>query len=314
MKQLGVVASLISHLVVVSTVAQEIGTTTTATGTGFDEEGCACRFDGKDPDDCILWGSLNGDLKAWPYADQTCLDAYDIVVVPPDASVICAFASSFVLGLRDLESTSYLRIKLALGVIYGGFWEESPTDPDIIVLKDSITIDGTTYDCVTSESDCYNAITHYFESDPNGMQEMETICTQLEKGELLAREFEQATLRVRICNEDREGVDVVPECSKMALKMESDLEALKDTMDCGGFATGIGGRIPPDCQGGGGEGDDSGSSLFYSSCSDMGLLTMLIMGATSWTLWQDLCGLSYGRFVLSSPQSSQSEVDLHRHS
>jgi len=283
MKQSVVVASLIWHFVVVSTVAQENGTTTT-TDTGFDQEGCPCLFDGKDPDDCIVWGALKGELKAWPLADQACLDAYEIKIEPPDATLICGSANSFVLGLKNIESSQFETLKFGLGIPYGGFWEESPTNPDIPVLKDSITIDGTTYDCTVSESDCYNAMVPYFESNPDGMAELETVCTQLKNGEFVARELEQSTLRVRICNEDREGTVIAPDCSMMALMMESDLQT-HSTMNCGGFGMGPGGLDPPtECEGGGGgggdggDGDDSGSFSY----SDMRFFIVMILGAMCW--------------------------------
>ena len=52
---------------------------------------------------------------------------------------------------------------------------------------------------------------------------------------------------VRICQEDREGATIVSECSTMFADMESDLQTFS-TMNCGGFGTGIGSQVPPECE------------------------------------------------------------------
>ena len=208
--------------------------------------GCPCLFNGDDQEDCVVWGSLDGELHPWSKADQACLDAYEIKIDAEDPSIMCSSTNSFVNGLKNLPS-SLSTVKFGLGIPYGGFWEESSTNPDIPVLKATITIDSTTYDCESSESDCYNAMKPYFESDADGMQEMDDVCEQLENEQRNARELEQSTLRVRICQEDREGATIVSECSTMFADMESDLQTFS-TMNCGGFGTGIGSQVPPECE------------------------------------------------------------------
>lgn len=211
------------------------------------EAGCPCLFNGEDPDDCVVWGTLDGELKAWSSTDQACLDAYQIKIDAPDPSLLCSSANSFVNGLKN-GALSLSTVKFGLGIPYGGFWEESTMNPDIPVLKDSITIDGTTYDCEASESDCYNAMKPYFETDAEGIQEKDDVCQQIQNMLRTARETEQSVLRVRICQEDREGTAIVSECSAMFSEMESELAAFS-SMNCGGFGTGIGSQTLPDCDG-----------------------------------------------------------------
>jgi hypothetical protein len=211
------------------------------------ELGCACRFDGNDSEDCVVWGTLDRELKSWPLADQDCLDAYDISVNAADPSIVCSSATAFVNALKTLE-LSPATVKFGLGIPYGGFWEESPSSPDIPLLKDSITIDGITYDCEASESDCYNAMKPYFESDEEGIKEMEDVCEQLVNVQRNARELEQSTLRVRLCQEDRTGQTILSECSTMFDAMEPDLQAFS-TMSCGGFGTGVGSQVLSECDG-----------------------------------------------------------------
>jgi hypothetical protein len=71
-----------------SASAETNTTNTTDTTTG----GCPCLFDGNDADDCIVYGALDGDLKAWPKVDQDCLDADSIKIDAPDPSLVCGSA------------------------------------------------------------------------------------------------------------------------------------------------------------------------------------------------------------------------------
>ena len=203
-----------------------------------DEEGdeCPCKFDGNDPDDCPVYGTLDNELKAWPKASQACLDAYQIKKNAPDPTLICTSANSFVNALKN-GSLSSSTVKFGLGIPHGGFWKESDTNPDIPVLKDSITIDGTTYNCEASESDCYNAMKPYFGEDEEGMKEMDDVCTQMANAFINARELEQSLLRVRLCSESRENTAIETDCMEMYNAIKSDLEANTD-LNCGGFGTG----------------------------------------------------------------------------
>jgi len=208
-------------------------------------EVCPCKFDGKDDDDCIVYGSLDGDLKGWPKADQSCLDAYQIKVDAPDPTITCSSANSFVNALK-LGALSSSKAKFGLGIPFGGFFEESDTNADIPVLKDSITISGKTYDCKSSESNCYNAMKPYFESDADGIKEKKDVCDKLEGDVFVARETEQSVLRVRICNEYREPATIVSECSEIFDAMEAPLKKFT-SKTCGGFGTGPGSRTLPGC-------------------------------------------------------------------
>lgn len=206
---------------------------------------CPCLFDGNDQDNCVVYGELDGMLKGWPKAEQACLDAYQIKRDAPDPSIMCSSANSFVNALKNgpLQNSG---VKFGLGVPYGVFWEESPTNADLPVLKDSIEIDGTTYDCTESQSNCYNAMKPYFESDPNGKKEMQDVCDQMENEVRMARELEQSLLRVRICSEHRESAVIVTDCTSMFNEMEADLESYA-SMNCGGFGTGPGAKDLPGC-------------------------------------------------------------------
>eukprot|EP00986_Skeletonema_menzelii_P000678 scaffold193_cov157-Skeletonema_menzelii.AAC.10 len=206
---------------------------------------CACLFDGNDVDNCAVYGVLGDRLKGFPKAEQACLDAYQIKKDAPDPFIMCSSANSFVNALKNgpLQNSG---VKFGLGVPYGVFWEESPSNADLPVLKDSIEIDGTAYDCNASQSNCYNAMKPYFESDPIGQKEMQDVCEQMENEVRNARELEQSILRVRICSEYRESAVIETECTSMFNEMESDLESYA-SLNCGGFGVGSGTRELPSC-------------------------------------------------------------------
>jgi len=229
---------------VTSVVGQTNSTNQTLTNS-TEPEVCPCKFDGKDDDDCIVYGSLDGDIKAWPKADQDCLDAYQIKVDAPDPTIICGSANSFVNALK-LGSLSSSKAKFGLGIPSGGFFEESITNADIPVLKDSITISDTTYDCKSSESNCYNAMKPYFESDADGIKEKKDVCDKLEGDVFVARETEQSVLRVRICTEYREPATILSACTEIFDAMEDVLKKFS-SKTCGGFGTGPGSKKLPGC-------------------------------------------------------------------
>lgn len=208
-------------------------------------EVCPCRFDGNDDDDCIVYGSLDGDLKTWPKADQACLDAYQIKVDAPDPTTTCSSANSFVNALK-LGALSTSKAKFGLGIPYGGFFEESDMNADIPVLKESITISGSTYDCKSSESNCYNAMKPYFESNADGIKEKKDVCDTLQGNVFVARETEQSVLRTRICVEYREPATILSACSDIFAAMEPELIKFS-SKTCGGFGTGPGSRTLPGC-------------------------------------------------------------------
>lgn len=230
--------------------AQTNTTNTTNTTDTASTEGCPCLFNGDDADDCIVYGALDSDLKAWSKVDQDCLDAYSIKIDAPDPSLVCSSANSFVNGLKN-GALSSSQAKFGLGVPYGGFFEGSDMNAGLPVLKDSITIDGTTYDCAASESDCYNAMKPYFESDADGMKEMQEVCDTMEGAVRVARELEQSTLRIRICQEERESATILSACSDIYAEMQSDLDDFSN-LNCAAFGIGPGNRDLPDC----GEGGD----------------------------------------------------------
>jgi len=238
-------ALLLINLALVLATDNSTNTTGTSSGNSTALGSCACKFDGNDKDDCVVYGTLDKKLKEWQLVGQSCLDAYNIKITAEDPSLICGSASSFVSALKS-GGLSNSQVKLGLGEKYGFFWKESSTS-NVPVLKDSITIDGTTYDCKTSASDCYNnAMKPYFGQDTTGKKEMKTVCDQLENKVRNARELEQSTLRVRLCNEHREGTAIETECTSMYNEMKADLETYS-SMTCGGFGIGPGTKKLPGC-------------------------------------------------------------------
>jgi len=206
------------------------------------------------------------------------LDAYSIKQDAPDPTLVCTSANSFVNALKNgaLSSSS---VKFGLGVPYGGFWEESPTNPNIPVLKERITTDNIAFvDCEASQSDCYNAMKPYFESNSDGMDEMDDVCSQMANAVRVARELEQSILRTRICQEDRESIAIMSECQDMYDAMKNKLED-HSALNCGGFGTGPGNRALP-CDGGSGsaaEGSMRGGHLVWGmACASMGYLLFLL--------------------------------------
>lgn len=254
-------------------------TTTIVTNTtnATEPEICPCRFVGNDDDDCIVYGSLDGDLITWPKADQDCLDAYQIKVDAPDPTVTCSTANSFVNALR-LGALSSSQAKFGLGIPYGGFFEESSTNAAIPVIKESITISGTSYDCKSSESSCYNAMKPYFEDNTDGIKEMEQVCDKLEGDVFVARETEQSVLRTRICGEYREPATIVSACSTIFDAMEPELIKFS-TKNCGGFGTGPGSRTLPGCSASSASSINLGRSyssvaFAFASASIVGLMVL----------------------------------------
>eukprot|EP00980_Cylindrotheca_fusiformis_P016955 scaffold5159_cov112-Cylindrotheca_fusiformis.AAC.9 len=259
-------------IILLHSASAQNSTGSNSTNTTETESECPCLFDGDDADDCIVYGALDGELKAWPKADQDCLDAYSIKIDAPDPTLTCSSANSFVNALKNgaLSSSS---AKFGLGIPFGGFFDESTTNADIPVLKDSITIDGTTYDCSTSESDCYNAMKPYFASDSAGQKEMEDVCDTLEGNVRVAQETAQSVLRTRICQESRDTADgnIPSACSEMHEEMKPEL-ATYSTMNCGGFGAGPGTRELPAC----GEGS-SASTITAANGGSLACGLVLIM-------------------------------------
>jgi hypothetical protein len=207
----------------------------------------ACYFDGNDEEDCKDYGKIDNEFVGWHLGSQDCMGEYKIKITSADPGIICASASSFVSDLR-LGTLSTSTARLGLGVAEGGFFTQDATNNNAVVIKDSITIDGVNYDCETSERDCYNAMTPFFESDPNGQKEMKDVCDTLVAQNRVDRQLEQSTLRIRLCSESREGTTIPSDCDPLWTQVASKMEEYPDK-DCSGFGFGIGDASAPGCEG-----------------------------------------------------------------
>ncbi len=206
-----------------------------------DEEHCdRCEFDGLDDIDCKDYGLIdNSILVAWNVASEDCMAVFDIQVSTPDPSLICASSSSFVNELRF--GSSLTTAKAGLGVSEGGFFDESGG------LFGEITIGGQTIDCEAAESDCFNALKTYFESDTSGQEEMQDVCDTLVKAVVTDRQLEQSIIRNRLCLESREGTVIPDVCSPLWEQLEEKMLEFNDTI-CPGFAFGAQNQTIPGCE------------------------------------------------------------------
>lgn len=203
-----------------------------------------CNFDGEDAADCKDYGLINNsDLIAWEMASEECMATFDIQITSPDPTLICGSASSFVNELRFGSSLTTAR--LGLGVAEGGFFDDDG-------LKSQITIGGQDIDCEASESDCYNAMKDYFDSDPNGQAEMDDVCGTLQNAVIKDRQLEQSTIRNRLCQESVAGTAIPDSCSPLWEQLEAKMQEYPDET-CAGFAMGTQNMAIPGCD------DDDGS-------------------------------------------------------
>jgi hypothetical protein len=126
----------------------------------------------------------------------------------------------------------------------------------IAVMKDTIVVDGSTYDCQASMSDCWNnGVRDYFSMEP-GASEMRDIGADLYKRQRLDRELEQSTVRIAICNEGSAS-----DCEPLA----SEIEAQKASTNkaCSAFGLGPAENVIPACE----DLDSSHSSSTSSSAT-----------------------------------------------
>jgi hypothetical protein len=203
----------------------------------------ACKWDGTDIEDCKEYGYIDDELVGWEVASADCLDAYGNNIASPDPSASCASANSFVNALRfgDLASST---AKLGLGMAEGGFFTQDSNENPI--LKDSITVDGTTYDCTVSEADCYNAMKPYFATSA-GQTEMMQVCDVLANQGLVDRQLEQSTTRTRLCQELNSGTVIATGCETLSSQVSEKMAEYPDK-DCSAYAFGMGTSTVPGCE------------------------------------------------------------------
>lgn len=199
-----------------------------------------CHFDGLDDQDCKDYGLIdNSELVAWNVASDDCMAEFNIQISTPDPSLICASANSFVNELQF--GSSLTTAKLGLGVADGGFFDESGS------LLSNITVSGQPLDCEATESDCFNALKSYFESDVDGQEEMADVCETLQNSVMKDRQLEQSTIRNRLCQESRDGTIIPDTCSPLWEQLELKMQEYNDT-NCAFFAFGTQNQTIPGCE------------------------------------------------------------------
>jgi len=204
----------------------------------------ACFYDSSDISGCKDYGTINGEIVSWPVATTACTTATKTTISSIDPSTFCNSANSFVNELKS-GSLSSSDAKLGLGTSLGGFFEQSS---NVLKIKASIKIGNTTYDCATSESDCYNAMKAYFTDDKNGKKEMKQVCQTLFKKVRADRKMEQSTVRIHLCVNWFYDKNKVPDaCSTL----DSEVVA-KITQDsftsCAAVGVGTGNSVIPGCE------------------------------------------------------------------
>jgi hypothetical protein len=237
-----------------------------------------CRFGGNDAADCKVYGQIDGTLVAWTRASSDCLDAFNIKIASIDpASVGCntnpVNVNTFVNAIRF--QTIPNSVLGGLGGDNDFFVQDAA---GIYSLNDSIVVAGQSYDCQTSESDCYTALKTYFEST-TGAAEMADVCDTVIDQVLVDRELEQSTVRIRLCREEEE--ETSPEsataCQVLADQVAAKNDELPNT-ECSGFGFGPDPIAIPGC-----DDDDDGRTTTTGGTSTGGIPTTPTSGATMMT-------------------------------
>ena len=192
----------------------------------------ACLFDGQDPASCIIYGKVDDEVIEWNTGSRECKGFFDIAISSLDPNTSCQSTNAFVNSLKfgDLASSTS---KLGLGVSSDGGAFFTQDDSNRIVLVPSITINGETSNCETSESGCYSKMNGYF-SEGDGAKEMEDVCETLYNQVRVDRNLEESVLRIRICSELAEGAVVPLDCDPLAVQV-GDLRASNPDQDCSGY-------------------------------------------------------------------------------
>lgn len=192
----------------------------------------ACLFDGQDPASCVIYGKVDDEVVEWSTSSRECRAFFDIAITSLDPNTSCQSVNAFVNSLKfgDLQSSTS---KLGLGVSSDGGAFFTQDDSNRIVLQPSITINGETTNCETSESGCFSKMNAYF-SEGDGAQEMADVCQTLFNQVRVDRNLEESTLRNRICFELAEGGVVPLDCNPLAVQV-GDIRASNPTQDCSGY-------------------------------------------------------------------------------
>ncbi|KAL7536867.1 hypothetical protein ACHAXR_007444 [Thalassiosira sp. AJA248-18] len=238
-----------------------------------------CQFDGdQQQGTCRDYGYINEDdgtktLIPWHIGSDGCMAEFNIQISSLDPTSSCSSANGFVNSLRfgDLASST---AKLGLGVGAmppDGFFEQA-NSYSTIALKDSITIDGTSYDCAVSESGCYNAMKPYFESDPSGEKEMEDVCSKLEGQVKVDAQLEQSTLRNAMCQQISSASSTTQALCEPLWGQLEQIILQHPSKECSGYSFGIGNTALPPCDG---SAADSSTPITRSNGGEIQLIPSL---------------------------------------
>ena len=250
----------------------------------FAQDSCdQCFFTSDDAEDCRVYGKIDGVLVSWLQASEDCLDAYQIQNTGIDPfSVGCdpinvnTFVNSGLSGGTIPNS-----VLAGLGVSEGGFYEGD----DVYVLKDNITVNGFSYDCQASQSDCYNAMKAYFTEFSDGAQEVADVCDKILGQVRVDRELEQSDARNRICQDIKDGTTTPStDCGLLVDEVQSAVEAEPDK-SCSGFAFGSGTTTAPGCEGLDPVSNNSSTTKTTTSASAMVPSNACWLTFTLWIFW-----------------------------
>lgn len=224
-----------------------------------------CTFTDQDDSSttsCKVYGQL-GDriLIGWDRASQDCLDEFQIKdeAIDPD-QLTSIFPNTDGTNGNVNSFVNYLRFDTGsvvdgIKISFPQFFQED-AQTNTVSLLDTITVDGTTYDCKTSASDCYNAMKTYFTTDP-GATEMANIGKSLYDQSKVSREKEQSFVRIRLCAETASDV-----CEPLASQVAA-FKANHTSKNCSAFGLGPAGVSIPGCA----SNNSTGSSTTSSSTS-----------------------------------------------
>ena len=214
-----------------------------------DHECNACAFWKHDLPDCKVYGQLHtGGIVAFNRADDKCLLYYNIRVQTVDAERIETIFPTPDGAGGDVEGFIQLLqddVNATRGAVYDFrrsdmkdfFVRESEEVQARVVLKDTIAVGATQYDCtVHNGRDCWTALRQFFAQTPEGEKEMHAAGKFFWLQVQLDGEQEQKSARIAIC------ADNEPPSVCGALKDQIvEIWAGNPEMDCSLFGLGKGG-------------------------------------------------------------------------
>ena len=233
-----------------------------------------CQFTDDDAADCKVYGKIDDRLVAWHRASADCLDNYNIKKASIEPDVVgCepVDASKFV----DTLGFDYIPnfVLGGLGVAEGGFFEEQEAGGRL-ELKDEITVNGQTYNCVANKNDCNDAMKSYFASSP-GSNEMMEVCGPIINQYFEDRDLEQGFSRNRICSDIKANEDLPTVCGDLVNQMVTEV-ADNPNKFCSGFQKGTANTVIPGCEDDT-PGDSSRAPRASFTCSSLLVVAILLL-------------------------------------